>query len=109
MLPSASLGEIDEHNFRKALYEPVHGSAPDIAGQGIANPIASILSFAMCLKYSFNMNDAAELINSSVDKVLKGGFKTKDLLGDANKNLSTEQMGDEIANQMIKVGKNNVS
>ena len=109
MLPSASLGEIDEHDFRKALYEPVHGSAPDIAGQGIANPIASILSFAMCLKYSFNMNDAAELINSSVDKVLKGGFKTKDLLGDANKNLSTEQMGDEIANQMIKIGKNNVS
>ena len=109
MLPSASLGEIDEHDFRKALYEPVHGSAPDIAGQGIANPIASILSFAMCLKYSFNMNDAAELINSSVDKVLKDGFKTKDLLGDANKNLSTEQMGDEIANQMIKIGKNNVS
>ena len=104
MLPSASLGEIDENNFRKALYEPVHGSAPDIAGEGIANPIASILSFAMCLQYSFNMKDAAELVNSSVDQVLKNGFKTKDLLGDESKNLSTEKMGDEIVNQMIKLG-----
>ena len=80
MLPSASLGEIDENNFRKSLYEPVHGSAPDISGQGIANPIASILSFAMCLKYSFGMDHESDLINNSVDKVLLEGFKTADLI-----------------------------
>ena len=99
MLPSASLGEIDENNFRKSLYEPVHGSAPDISGQGIANPIASILSFAMCLKYSFGMDNESDLINNSVNKVLSEGFKTADLIGDNDKNLSTEEMG----NQIIKV------
>ena len=103
MLPSASLGEVDENNFRKALYEPVHGSAPDITGKGIANPIASILSFAMCLKYSFNLNEASDLINNAVDAVLKNGFKTKDLIGDDNKNLSTQKMGDEISNQISKM------
>ena len=61
MLPSASLGALDSNNFRKSLYEPVHGSAPDIAGKGVANPIASILSFAMCLKYSFNMDKESDL------------------------------------------------
>ena len=109
MLPSASLGEIDQNNFRKALYEPVHGSAPDIAGQGIANPIASILSFAMCLKYSFSMDDAADLISAAVNKVLENGFKTKDLLGDENKNLTTQEMGDEIVKQISDLGKNDGS
>jgi 3-isopropylmalate dehydrogenase len=96
MLPSASLGEIDENNFRKALYEPVHGSAPDIAGEGIANPIACILSFAMCLKYSFAMDSEAEKINEAVNNVLTAGFKTKDLIGNNEQNLSTQQMGDKI-------------
>ena len=96
MLPSASLGEIDENNFRKALYEPVHGSAPDIAGEGIANPIACILSFAMCLKYSFAMDSEAEKINKAVNNVLTAGFKTKDLIGNNEQNLSTQQMGDKI-------------
>ena len=109
MLPSASLGEIDQNNFRKALYEPVHGSAPDIAGQGIANPIASILSFAMCLKYSFNMDKAADLISTAVNKVLENGFKTKDLLGDENKNLTTQEMGDEIVKQISDLGTDNGS
>ena len=109
MLPSASLGEIDQNNFRKALYEPVHGSAPDIAGQGIANPIASILSFAMCLKYSFNMDKAADLISTAVNKVLENGFKTKDLIGDENKNLTTQEMGDEIVKQISDLGANNGS
>ena len=76
MLPSASLGAVDSKNFRKSLYEPVHGSAPDIAGKGIANPIASILSFAMCLKYSFNMDKESDLLNKSVNDVLSSGFKT---------------------------------
>ena len=109
MLPSASLGEIDQNNFRKALYEPVHGSAPDIAGQGIANPIASILSFAMCLKYSFNMDKASDLLSTAVNKVLENGFKTKDLLGDENKNLTTQKMGDEIVKQISDLGADNGS
>jgi 3-isopropylmalate dehydrogenase len=100
MLPSASLGALDLNNFRKSLYEPVHGSAPDIAGKGIANPIASILSFAMCLKYSFNMDKESDLINQSVNQVLSDGFKTADLIGDDNKNLSTVEMGDKIINQL---------
>ena len=100
MLPSASLGALDSNNFRKSLYEPVHGSAPDIAGKGIANPIASILSFAMCLKYSFNMDKESDLINQSVNQVLSDGFKTADLIGDDNKNLSTIEMGDKIINQL---------
>ena len=100
MLPSASLGAVDSNNFRKSLYEPVHGSAPDIAGKGIANPIASILSFAMCLKYSFNMDKESDLINKAVNNVLASGFKTADLIGDDNKNLSTVEMGDQILNQI---------
>ena len=100
MLPSASLGAVDSKNFRKSLYEPVHGSAPDIAGKGIANPIASILSFAMCLKYSFNMDKESDLLNKSVNDVLSSGFKTADLMGDNNKNLSTVEMGDQILNQL---------
>ena len=100
MLPSASLGAFDSNNSRKSLYEPVHGSAPDIAGKGIANPIASILSFAMCLKYSFNMDKESGLINQSVNKVLSDGYKTADLIGDDNKNLSTVEMGDKIINQL---------
>ena len=104
MLPSASLGEIDENNFRKALYEPVHGSAPYIAGQGIANPIACILSFAMCLKYSFEMNDQAEKISQAVNDVLAAGHRTKDLIGNSEINLSTQEMGDKIIDTFIKLG-----
>ena len=103
MLPSASLGEVDEDNFRKALYEPVHGSAPDIAGQGIANPIACILSFAMCLKYSFEMNDEADKINDAVNNVLTSGYKTN-LIGNNEQNLSTQQMGDKIIEAFNSIG-----
>ena len=65
-----------------------------------ANPIASILSFAMCLKYSFNMDKESDLLNKSVNDVLSSGFKTADLMGDNNKNLSTVEMGDQILNQL---------
>jgi len=104
MLPSASLGEVDEDNFRKALYEPVHGSAPDLASQGIANTIACILSFAMCLKYSFEMNDEADKINDAVNNVLTSGYKTKDLIGNNEQNLSTQQMGDKIIEAFNSIG-----
>jgi len=97
MLPSASLGAPDPvTGKRKALYEPVHGSAPDIAGQGIANPIAMIASFAMCLRYSFAMIDEAARIEAAVAKVLDDGLRTGDIMGDGAQQVSTAEMGDAI-------------
>ncbi|MEO9781599.1 MAG: 3-isopropylmalate dehydrogenase [Sedimentitalea sp.] len=97
MLPSASLGAPMANGRPKALYEPVHGSAPDIAGQGKANPIACILSFAMALRYSFDQGEEAERIENAVEKVLADGLRTADLIGeDGVEPVSTEQMGDAI-------------
>ena len=97
MLPSASLGAPMENGRPKALYEPVHGSAPDITGQGKANPIACILSFAMALRYSFDMGDAAAKLEGAVETVLADGARTADLLGpEGGSPISTSQMGDRI-------------
>jgi len=97
MLPSASLGAPMENGRPKALYEPVHGSAPDIAGQGKANPIACILSFAMALRYSFDQGAEAMRIEKAVESVLAQGARTADLLGeDGVEPLTTSQMGDAI-------------
>ena len=97
MLPSASLGAPMENGRPKALYEPVHGSAPDIAGQGKANPIACILSFAMALRYSFDQGEAAARLEAAVEAVLADGLRTADLLGeDGVSPVSTAQMGDAI-------------
>ncbi len=97
MLPSASLGAPMANGRPKALYEPVHGSAPDIAGQGKANPIACILSFAMALRYSFDQGDEATRIESAVEKVLADGLRTADLIGEEGvEPVSTAQMGDAI-------------
>ena len=97
MLPSASLGAPMANGRPKALYEPVHGSAPDIAGQGKANPIACILSFAMALRYSFDMGDEAARVETAVEKVLADGLRTADLLGEEGKSpVSTSEMGDAI-------------
>ena len=97
MLPSASLGAPMANGRPKALYEPVHGSAPDIAGQGKANPIACILSFAMALRYSFDMGDEAAMVEAAVEKVLADGLRTADLLGeDGATPSSTSEMGDAI-------------
>ena len=97
MLPSASLGAPMENGRPKALYEPVHGSAPDIAGQGKANPIACILSFAMALRYSFDQGIEADRLEVAVEKVLADGLRTADLLGqDGVAPVSTSQMGDAI-------------
>ncbi len=82
MLPSASLGAPMANGRPKAMYEPVHGSAPDITGQGKANPIACILSFAMALRYSFDQGDEAARIEAAIEKVLADGVRTGDLLGD---------------------------
>ena len=97
MLPSASLGAPNADGRPKALYEPVHGSAPDIAGQGKANPIACILSFAMALRYSFDKGDEATRLEEAVNAVLAQGYRTADLLGEEGRSpVSTSEMGDAI-------------
>ncbi|EKU21552.1 3-isopropylmalate dehydrogenase [Nannochloropsis gaditana CCMP526] len=97
MLPSASLGAPMANGRPKALYEPVHGSAPDIAGQGKANPIACILSFAMALRYSFDRGDEATRLEQAVEKVLADGLRTADLLGEEGvQPVTTAEMGDAI-------------
>ena len=97
MLPSASLGAPDpKTGTRKALYEPVHGSAPDIAGKGIANPIAMIASFAMCLRYSFGMVAEADRLEAAISAVLDQGLRTADIMSDGMKQVSTGEMGDAI-------------
>lgn len=98
MLPSASLGAADpKTGRRRAMYEPVHGSAPDIAGQGKANPIACILSFAMALRYSFAAGAAADRLEAAVEAVLAAGVRTPDLLGESGgAAVSTAEMGDAI-------------
>ncbi|WP_135502503.1 3-isopropylmalate dehydrogenase [Roseovarius aestuariivivens] len=97
MLPSASLGAPMANGRPKALYEPVHGSAPDIAGQGKANPIACILSFAMALRYSFDQGEEATRLEQAVEKVLADGLRTADLLGEEGAQpVTTAEMGDAI-------------
>ncbi len=97
MLPSASLGAPMANGRPKALYEPVHGSAPDIAGQGKANPIACILSFAMALRYSFDRGDDATRLEQAVETVLAQGLRTPDLMGpDGGTPVTTAAMGDAI-------------
>ena len=97
MLPSASLGAPMANGRPKALYEPVHGSAPDIAGQGKANPIACILSFAMALRYSFDQGAEADRLEKAVEKVLADGLRTADLMGpEGGSPVSTSAMGDAV-------------
>jgi len=97
MLASASLGEVDpKTKKRKALYEPVHGSAPDIAGKGIANPIAMIASFAMALRYSFGMLKEADRIEAAIAAALDKGLRTADIAPPGMKAIGTAQMGDAV-------------
>ncbi|NTI63509.1 3-isopropylmalate dehydrogenase [Agrobacterium rhizogenes] len=97
MLPSASLGAPDaKTGKRKALYEPVHGSAPDIAGKGIANPIAMIASFAMCLRYSFALVTEADALEKAIANVLDSGIRTGDIMSAGSRQVGTTEMGDAI-------------
>jgi 3-isopropylmalate dehydrogenase len=101
MLPSASLGEVDaKTKKRRALYEPVHGSAPDIAGKGLANPIAMIASFAMALRYSFALLDGADLIDQAIAATLAKGLRTADIKSEGTTVVGTAQMGDAIVGEM---------
>lgn len=104
MLPSASLGAPDaKTGKRKALYEPVHGSAPDIAGQGIANPIAMIASFAMCLRYSFNMIKESENLEKAIANVLDQGIRTGDIMAEGCRKVGTSEMGDAILKEFVSL------
>jgi len=100
LLPSASLGAKDKNGKIRSMYEPVHGSAPDIAGTGKANPIATILSFSMALRYSLDLNQEADNLEQAVQKVLNDGLRTKDILSKGKKEVSTSQMGDAIISKL---------
>ena len=103
MLPSASLSALPGEKASKrgiGLYEPIHGSAPDIAGQGIANPIGSILSTAMMLRLSFGLEEEARAIENAVDSVLSEGYRTADIASDGGQKVDTGKMGDVIAGQI---------
>ena len=102
MLPSASLGGVKNGSYLFGLYEPVHGSAPDIAGKNIANPIATILSFSMMLFYSFNNQELSQIIDNSVKAVLDKGFRTEDIMDEKSQKVDTKQMGDLIIEEIIK-------
>ena len=100
LLPSASLGAKNKDGEMRAMYEPIHGSAPDIAGKGIANPIASILSFAMALRYSLDLDKEADILEKAVQDVLNDGLRTKDIMSEGMKETSTSAMGDAIISKL---------
>ncbi|MBV8089383.1 MAG: 3-isopropylmalate dehydrogenase [Alphaproteobacteria bacterium] len=102
MLPSASLGAPDRSGRRKALYEPVHGSAPDIAGKDVANPLACILSFAMMLRYSFYLPAEADLVEDAVRRALAAGVRTSDIVQPNTARVSTRVMGDTVLHELEK-------
>jgi 3-isopropylmalate dehydrogenase len=104
MLPSASLGELDpKTKRRKAMYEPVHGSAPDIAGKGMANPIAMLASFAMAMRYSFNMGEEADKLEAAIAAALDKGLRTADIKSEGCKIVSTAEMGEAIVGELEKL------
>ena len=100
LLPSASLGAKNKDGKVRAMYEPIHGSAPDIAGKGVANPIATILSFAMALRYSLDLDKEADNIENAVQDVLNDGLRTKDIAEKGKKEVSTKEMGDAIISKL---------
>jgi 3-isopropylmalate dehydrogenase len=101
MLPSASLGELDpKTRRRKALYEPVHGSAPDIAGKGMANPIAMLASFAMAMRYSFNMGKEADQLEAAIAAALARGLRTADIKSEGCTIVSTPEMGQAVVEEL---------
>lgn len=101
MLPSASLGAADDKTGkRKAMYEPVHGSAPDIAGRGLANPIAMISSFGMALRYSFGLAEAADMVDTAIANVLASGVRTADIAAKGQNTVGTAEMGDAVVAEL---------
>jgi 3-isopropylmalate dehydrogenase len=103
MLPSASLGAPDKQGRRKALYEPVHGSAPDIAGKGLANPLATLLSFAMMLRYSFDQDVEASMVEKAITNVLAAGYRTADIMQPGKTKVSTQEIGEAVRKELAKL------
>jgi 3-isopropylmalate dehydrogenase len=103
MLPSATLGGMQASGKRHALYEPIHGSAPDIAGKGVANPLGQMLSFAMLLRYSFGMEEDADLIERACTNVLKNGLRTADIMAAGSARVGTGVMGESILRELDKL------
>ncbi len=102
MLPSASLGELSEDGTALGMYEPIHGSAPDIAGQGIANPLGMVLCVAQLLRYSCGLEAEAAAVESAVSSAIAGGLRTADIAGPDDRALSTREMADEV---IARIGK----
>jgi len=102
MLPSATLGAVQASGKRHALYEPIHGSAPDIAGKDIANPLACMLSFAMMLRYSFDLTDEAAMVERAVQNALQSGVRTSDIMQPGTARVSTTVMGDTVLRELDK-------
>ena len=100
LLPSASLGAKNKDGEMRAMYEPIHGSAPDIAGKGLANPIATVLSFAMALRYSLDLDKEADDLEKAVQEVLNDGLRTKDIVSKGTKEVTTSQMGDALISKL---------
>jgi len=103
MLPSATLGAVDPSGRRPALYEPIHGSAPDIAGKGLANPLAQILSFAMMLRYSFELEEEASTIENACTRVLASGLRTADIMSPGMARVGTQVMGEAVQRELEKL------
>ena len=103
MLPSATMGAVQPSGKRHALYEPIHGSAPDIAGKGVANPLAQTLSFAMLLRYSFGMEEDADMIENACVNVLKNGLRTADIMAPGSARIGTAVMGESILRELDKL------
>ena len=103
MLPSATLSGADQSGRRRAMYEPVHGSAPDIAGEDKANPLATILSFAMMLRYSFDDGNNADLIEDAVKNTLGRGIRTGDIMQEGMELVSCTQMGQALTEELDKL------
>ena len=103
MLPSATLGAPDKQGRRHALYEPIHGSAPDIAGKGIANPLAQILSFAMLLRHSLGLEDEAALVERACSNVLASGLRTADVMAPGAARVGTSVMGESVVRELDKL------
>jgi len=101
MLPSASIGPLRADGKQHALYEPIHGSAPDIAGQGIANPIGAILSFALCLRYSLKAPQEADLLERAVEAAVTKGARTADIAAPGQPAISTREMGDAVCAELV--------
>ena len=101
MLPSASLGEKTRSGKQNAMYEPIHGSAPDIAGENMANPLAMILSIAMMMRYTFHNENIAKIIEKAVHKTLNKGYRTADIMQKGMKRISTSKMGDAVLKELV--------